>query len=458
MTSSFRAELRELLRLSIPMAAAQFALITMGLVDTSILGRVSVEDLAGSAIGRSIGFSAMTLGMGVALALEPLASQAIGAKDSRRAWAALVATLKTVLLLWLPMGVAAVGLGFLLEPMRVEAAVAVRARWYIVGQIPGMAFYCVFLAGKTYLQARGVTRPTFLAAVVANLVNAVVCNVLVRGDDALRLVHLPAVGLPRLGALGAGMATSLASLVLAAVVLRAAFAMSERGHETSAPRPDPASRGGVSMSLVFRIGIPVGLQMLAEIGVFSLVAVIAGRLGSRVLSAHQVALGLASFTYMGALGVSGATAVRVGRAVGAGERPRRAGLLGIGVGAMYMCLGAAVFAIFPESLVRIFTNDPAVVALGAVLLRIAALFQLFDGVQAVAGGALRGAGDVRFAFVTNVVAYWAVGLPIAIALAFHLHGGAPGLWWGLTVGLVLAAIVLTARFVFISSRVVARIA
>lgn len=438
-----------MLRLSVPMAAAQLALITMGLVDASILGHVSVTELGGLAMGRSISYSAMTVCMGVALALEPLASQAVGAGDPNLAWRALLSALKTGLALWLPVVVLAQLGAFTLEPIGVSHELAVRARAYMLGQAPGLAFYGAFLAGKTYLQAKDITRPTLIAAIVANLVNVVMCNLLVRGDDALALVHLPPVGLPRLGALGAGVATSIASLVLAATVLRAAWSVGDREGQ-----PDAAD---VPVRTVLRLGLPIGLQLLAEIGVFTLVAIIAGRLGTVALSAHQVALGLASFTYMGALGISAATSVRVGQAVGAGESPRRAGFVGIGLGVVYMSISAGVFALVPGPLIRLFTDDPQVISLGIMLLRIAAVFQLFDGVQAIAAGALRGAGDVRFSFVTNVIAYWAIGLPIALALGFRVGWGAAGLWWGLTAGLVLVAFVLTARFYVLSRELVTRV-
>src|SRR5580693_6864846 len=175
-------------------------------------------------------------------------------------------------------------------------------------------------------------------------------------------------------------------------------------------------------------------------GIFSLVALLAGTLGAEVASAHQVAIGMAAFTFMGALGVSGATAVRVGHAVGAGRSARAAGFLGIALGAGVMMVGVVAFLAVPRLLVSAFTNDARVIAIGVDLVRIAALFQLFDGVQAVAAGALRGAGDVRFPFVANVVAHWLVGFPIALVLGFALHGGAQGLWWGLTAGLVAISI------------------
>jgi MATE family multidrug resistance protein len=213
----------------------------------------------------------------------------------------------------------------------------------------------------------------------------------------------------------------------------------------------------LSVGKVLRLGTPIGLQLLAEMGVFSLVAVLAGRLGKVAVSAHHVAIGLASFTFMGVLGISGATAVRVGHAVGEGRSPRRAGLLGIAMGAAFMACTGALFLVMPRSLVALFTNDPAIAELGVTLLGIAAAFQLFDGIQGVAAGALRGAGDIRFPFVANVAAHWLVGLPLALVLGFTLGRGAPGLWWGLLAGLALVAMLLLWRFLRISQRRVERL-
>jgi MATE family multidrug resistance protein len=281
---------------------------------------------------------------------------------------------------------------------------------------------------------------------LANVVNFVVCALLVLGDRALTPLHLPPLGLPRLGALGAGISTSVATAFMAAIVL-----VASRRHRA------PHARAPVATRTALRVGVPVGLQLLAEVGVFSLVAALAGRMGPAVLSAHQIALGLASLTFMGAIGVSGATSVRVGHAIGAGRSPRRAGLLGIALGMSVMLVGAITFATMPYALMRAFTSHADVIAIGAPLIGIAALFQLFDGVQAVAAGALRGAGDVRFPFVANVAAHWFIGLPIALVLGFRLHGGAIGLWWGLTAGLVSVSIALAARFLWLSRGTIARL-
>jgi len=439
-------ELKALVRLAVPIAVAQLGLVAMSLVDTAVIGRVSVNDLAGAGMGRSIGFTSIVVAWGVTTALEPMAAQAIGAGEHGNAWRAYVANLRAALLLWAPAMAGAFAVTLALAPLGVEAPVTERVRLYLLGQAPGFAMNLVFLSSKTFLQAHGETRPALVGSLVANAVNVVVSNLLVRGDGALAAVGLPGVGLRGMGALGAGLAFSVASFVLMAFT--AVAAGKHRAQHDGPP---------VSLRRVYRLGLPVGFQMLAEMGIFSLCAVLAGALGPEVASAHQVAIGMAAFTFMGALGVSGATAVRVGHAIGAGRSPRRAGVVGIAVGAGVMTFGAVAFLAFPRLLVGAFTHDERVIAIGVVLVRIAALFQLFDGVQVVAAGALRGAGDVRFPFVANVVAYWLIGFPIALIAGFALKGGAPGMWWGLTAGLVVVAVALAWRFASISKRVIARV-
>jgi MATE family multidrug resistance protein len=433
-------------RLAVPIAIAQLGLVSMGLVDTAIIGRLSVDDLAGAGIGRSLGFAAIILAVGVAMGLEPVAAQAVGAGDEGRAWRGLVTNLRAALLLWAPLMAAAFAITLALPALGVTAAVVTRVRLYLLGQSPGLAAHAAFVSGRVFLQAHGRTTPALVGSLVANGINLVVSNLLVRGDAALEAVGLRPRGLPALGALGGGIAFSIGSFVLAAFVLVAALRY--RTRTPAAPVP---------MATAYRLGIPIGSQLLAEIGIFSLVALLSGALGAEVAAAHQIAIMMASFTFMGALGVSGATAVRVGHAVGAGRNPRRPGGLGIAIGAAGMLLGAAAFAAFPRALVSIFTSDERVIAVGIGLVRIAAVFQLFDGVQAVAAGALRGAGDVRFPFVANVVAHWLVGFPVALILGFALHGGAAGLWWGLTAGLVVVSVALAARFAAVTRRAIARV-
>jgi multidrug resistance protein, MATE family len=445
-----RSELVELIRLAWPIAIAQFGLVAIGLVDTAILGHVSVSDLAGAAIGRNIAFAVLSVPMGVVMSLEPLAAQAVGGGDPARARQAFRATLRASVALWFPAVAATFAATLALAPLGIEPLVIARSRAFLLGQAPSMLLFLVYLSAKTFLQSHGSTGPALVASVVANLWNAIACALLVRGDDALVAAHLPAIGLPSFGAFGAGVATSSASLVLAAIMLAPACAKGRESTDSNAHAP-------FGVTKIIRLGLPVGLQMLAEIGVFAVVALVAGRFGSSVLSAHQIALGLASFTFMSALGVSGATAVLVGQAVGAGRSPRRTGLLGIALGAAAMSVGALVFRTLPEPLAAVFSIDRDVIVLGGQLIAIASVFQLFDGVQAVAAGALRGAGDLRFAFAANVVGHWCIGFPVALFFGFVLGWGARGLWWGLTAGLITVSIMLLGRFLLITKHHIVRI-
>jgi multidrug resistance protein, MATE family len=466
-------ELASLLSLAWPIALAHFGMVLLGLVDVAILGRVSATELGGASVGRSIAFTLAAIGLGVGAALEPLAAQAVGAREPARAWAALGASVRACVALWAPSAALALGATWLLGALGIDASLIRPARLYVLGNIPGMLGLTFFITGKTYLLSYGRTWSTLASAGAANVVNLVLCLALVGGDELLARVGLPAMGLPRMGALGAGIASSCANLVLGGGTLLASVRLHRQLSRASASPPasgaaaPPPESGTPSARVstpppptvrrVLGLSLPIGLQMLAEIGVFSIVALLAGRLGEVSVSAHQVAIGLASFTFMGALGVSSATSVRVGHAVGEGRSPRRVGLLGIGTGGAWMLLSGAAFALFPAPLVGMFTEDAPIIELGTRLMYVAALFQVFDGVQAVAAGALRGAGDVRFPFAVNLGAHWLVGFPLAIALGFYAHLGAVGLWWGLLAGLAVVSVLLLARFLRVSGRSIARV-
>ncbi len=474
---TIREEIRAIAKLSAPISLAQVALVAMGLVDTAILGRESVDDLAAAGLARSVGFAALSFGLGIAAALEPLAAQAIGARQPNRAWKAQTSAFAAIAIAWPLMVLGSLASTFLLPRFGVEATVVDRARLFLLGQAPGQLLFLAFLVAKTFLQAHGNTSPALVATGAANVVNFIACQLFVRGDDALRSLHLPPIGLPKLGAFGAGCSSSVASLALFGVVWMAARRFRPTDVSDAGPTSHGPSSDEVGVRQVLAVGLPIGFQMLAEIGVFSMCALHAGEFGARAESAHQIALGLASFTFMGALGVSAGTAVRVGLAVGEGRSPRRIGLVGIGVGAGVQLFGALIFTFFPEFLAARFSQDPAVIRLGGQLLYIAAIFQLFDGMQAVAGGALRGVGDVHAAFLLNVFSHWCVGYPIALALAYgsgdlsrynpskyiaillHTHDGlgVRGLWIGLTAGLVTVALTMSGRFLVLSRRTIARL-
>lgn len=418
----------------------------MGLVDTAIVGRLDVDSLAGSALGRSIGLAATGMGMGVGYALEPIAAQAVGAGESRRAYAALLTACRVGVVVTVPSAALALASVWGLAPLGVEPRLVPIVLAFLLGQLPGLFAFPLYVAGREYLAALGKTRPALVATIVANVVNAVVGALLVHGDDAMTWAGLPSLGLPKLGAFGAGLATSIASIVLAGLVLAAAW-----GTRPSGPTDAVPSR------LVLGLGLSIGAQFLAEIGLFSIVGLMAGSLGSVPAAAHQVALAMVTFTFMGVYGVGAATGVRVGHAIGAGASPRRVGTYGLALGVLVMAGWAGVFSFCPRFLVTLFTLDPDVVALSVRLLAIAAVFQVFDGLQGVASGALRGAGDVRFPLLANIASHYLVGVPFALLFGFTLGWGTEGLWWGITAGLGTVATVLVTRFFWLTRGKIERV-
>jgi MATE family multidrug resistance protein len=433
-----RAEIRENLRLAGPIALGQLGMMAMGIVDTALVGRVSENELAGVALGNNLVFALAMPAMGVFLAIEPIASQALGAGDRKQAHASFRAGVALAAALSLPVAILAVASLALLPLLKVDAQAIPGAHRYVLSRLPSLLPYFVFLAAKTYQQAAQRPRAAVEAVIVANVVHAAVGYVAVFGK----------FGLPALGGVGAGVATSASSLLMMTWVL-------VRGRQKETER---GSARAIAPKLL-RIGIPIGLQLAAEVGIFSLVALLMGRLGGRAIAAHQIAIGLASVSFMGALGIAQATSVRVGTFSGGGDRPgaERAGWIGIALGVSVMGISAIVFGTMPRLLARAFTDKEEVVAAAAALIQIAAFFQLADGAQVVSAGALRGAADTRFPLVANVLVHWGVGLPLAWFCGFTLGWGARGLWVGLTAGLFLIAISLVARYRVVSARPLARL-
>jgi MATE family multidrug resistance protein len=213
----------------------------------------------------------------------------------------------------------------------------------------------------------------------------------------------------------------------------------ERGIRSIVRPPDPTR-----LLRLMSLGLPAATQILMEIGAFGAAAVLAGRLSPVALAAHQIAINCASVTYMVPLGASSAAAVAVGQAIGRGEptAARRTGYIAVGLGCAFMACAAAVFLLFPLNILRIFSTDPGILATGVSLLAIAAAFQLFDGLQTVLTGALRGVGNTSTAMWVNFAGYWLFGLPLGYFLCFHSGYGLMGLWWGLTLALILISLTL----------------
>ncbi len=444
--SPLRRELAELVSLAGPLAVAQGGQALMGVVDTAVVGRAGALPLAGVGLGLALFMALSVFGMGVMHGLDPLVSQAVGAGDTARARRLLWQGVWLAALLSAALAVPFVVAPSLLVPLGIAPEIGREAGRYLLWRLPGLPCFLAWLAARTYLQSLGITRPMVLSTIAANVVNVAADLLLVLGGSALPAWTGPLRAVPAMGAAGAALATTLCSGLQLAILARAVSAVALDGAPPPR-RPDPAE-----LARAVRVGLPVGLHMGAEVGIFALVGFLAARLGALPLAAHQLAISIASLTFTAAVGLGNAGSVRVGRAVGARDRvgARRAGLTAFGAGAAFMAASGVLLLAFPGAVARLMTDDPAVLAAAVPLLRIAAVFQISDGVQAVGAGVLRGAGETRFTFVANVAGHWALGFPAAIVLGFTLGGGVAGLWWGFVLGLSAVAAALVVRFLRIS--------
>jgi MATE family multidrug resistance protein len=452
---TLRRELSALARLALPLAAAQAGQALMGVVDTAVVGRAGAAQIAGVGLGNALFFAVAVLGMGVMMGLDPLISQAFGADDRDRArrlaWQGGFLALHVSAWLAAPMLL----LPFVLEPLGVEPAVAREAGRFILWRLPGLPFLLLYVGGRAYLQAAGLTRPMVVATVAANLANVPLDLLLVFGGAGLPAWAGPLRGVPAFGGAGAAISNSLC-LVLQAAILASAI------RRVPAAPLGPAARRQDAGELrrAARVGLPTGLHMVVEVAFFTLAGFLAARLGAVAIAAHQLALSVASLTFTVAVGVGNAGSVRVGHHVGARDRrgARRAGLTAFGAAAGFMSLCGLAFLLFPHAIARVMTDDAAVAAAAAPLFRVAALFQIADGVQAVGAGVLRGAGETRFTFLANVAGHWGLGLPAVLLLVFGLGLGVVGLWWGFVAGLFAVAGAVLWRFLAVSSRDIAPLA
>jgi multidrug resistance protein, MATE family len=440
-----RADLAALLRLAAPMVLIQVGLMLMGVVDTIMVGRVSAAALAAVALGHLYFFVVTIFGLGVLMALDPIIAQALGARDELAVSRGLQRGIVLSLVLTVPVSLLMLTIGPVLNFVGQPVEVLPGAAGYVYRLIPSIWPFYVFIVLRQTLQAHHRTGPIVVTIVVANLLNVALNYLWVYG-------HL---GFAARGVNGSAWATTVSRWAMAAMMLVLGWRYIRPYLERLAPNlldPRPLGR-------MLWLGSPIGAQMVLEVGAFSAVALFMGWLGVDQVAAHQVALNLASLTFMVPLGVSGAAAVLVGHAVGRGDAAgvRRSTWAALVVGAGFMALMAVLLIAAPGALARLYTTDPGVLALAVLLLPIAGVFQVFDGLQVVAIGLLRGLGDTHVPVIVNIVGFWCLGIPVSLWLGFGLEQGAVGLWWGLVVGLVMVAIFLILRVKQRESRDLARV-
>ncbi len=421
-----------MLRLAIPVIVAEIGWISMGIVDTIFVGPLGPAAIGAVGTGSTMFFTVMVLGMGTLFALDTFVAQSYGAGriDECHRW--LFAGLQLAVVL----SIALVALGLagvaLLGDAGIHPSVIVLLQPYLatlMWSVPPLLAFTVF---RRYLQAMNAVRPVMVVLITANLINALGNWIFIYG-------HL---GMPALGVQGSAYAT-LAARVFLAGALFLVIVWRERTNP-SGLHDVPFALDRVRMWSLTRLGLPAALQVMLEVGVFAAVGVLAARITPIALAANQIALNIAAFVFMVPLGLSSAAAVRVGQAVGRRDPAgvRRAGWVALGISLSVALTMSTVFLVRPLPFLRIFTEDATVLATGASLLFFCALFQPFDGFQAVCTGALRGLADTRTPVVVNVIGHWLIGLPVGYVLCFHRDWGVTGLWAGLALGLTLVGLTL----------------
>jgi MATE family multidrug resistance protein len=428
-----RADFARLIDLAIPLVMVQVGLMAMGVVDTLMVGRISAAALGAVAVANVYFFCWTTLGTGCLYVLDPIVSQAVGAQDPVAVTRGFQRGLILSVVVAIPITVALLGTGAVLRFTKQPPEVVTLAVAFMKPILPGVWPYFAFLAFRQVLQVFGAAWPLALIIWLSNLLNAFLDWALIYGK----------AGFPALGVTGAAIATTISRWAMFIGIAVAGW--SWLSHHLFPWRRDALDVGALGRML--RLGLPIGFQMLFEYGVFGMVGLLMGRLSTVALAGHQIAINLASLTFMVPLGVGSAAAVLVGKAVGAGDASgaQRSAWAAVVVGASFMAICGAFFIVWPRPFAWIYTEESAVIAAAVALIPLAGLFQVFDGVQAVACGILRGLGDTRAPVLINLLGYWIIGLPVSLWLGFRLNWGAAGLWWGLVLGLIVAAVILVIR-------------
>jgi MATE family multidrug resistance protein len=438
-------DVRALVRLAVPIVAMQVGMMLMSVVDTIFVGHVSARELAAAALGGLYTIGLFNFCLGVVWAVDPLVSQALGARDPAAAALGVQRGLVLAAVMGAVATVLCVPAEWVYRALHEPADVIPRAVSFVHISAPSLVPMLLFVALRQSLVAMKRTSALVAVVVLSNLLNAGLDWVLVFGHW----------GLPAMGAPGSALATTITRFL-------GLFALLVIGRRALEPMLRPWRKEALALGPLlrtFQIGLPIGAQNSVEFTTFAAISVFAGWFGAEAVSGHQVAINLASLMFMVPLGIGSASSVLVGHAIGEQDmaHARRVAASALAVGAGYMALSACVLLALPRMFASAYTSVPGVVAVAALLIPIAGVFQVFDGLQVVSAGVLRGAGDTRAPLVSNVLGFWLVGMPVSLWLGFKGGLGVVGLWWGFVAGLAVVAAFLVLRVRELLSRPVARI-
>ena len=436
MMTVFRQQLKETLRLALPVSIGMLGHILLGLADSLMVGRVGADELAASSLVNGLVWLVVVFGLGLSMAISPLVAIERGKGETtscgsilrHAVWLNGLAGVLLSLMVYL----LAETIPLLNQTPRVAQLAESYARIIAYSIVP----FILFQTFRQYIEGLSLMKPAMYVVLITNVVNVI-------GNYAFIYGHW---GLPAYGLDGAGYSTFISRVFMAAAMIF--YVLKQKSLKLFDPGIRIRKFTPAVIKELLRIGIPSGFQHFFEIGAFSISAVMIGWLGSLQLAAHQIALSMASVSFMIILGVSAASTVRVGTALGQGDfrQVRRAGFTGVLVALTFMASSGILFVLFRRQLPYLFVDDPQVAGIAAVLLIVAALFQLSDGAQAVGLGILRGIKDVKIPTVITFIAYWVIGLPVGYILAFPLGYGVVGVWLGFLAGLSTAGVVFLIRF------------
>ena len=422
--------------LAIPVVLSEIGWMAQAVVDTIMVGKLGPSAIGAVALGNAVFYTPSISGIGLLLGLDTLVSHAYGRRDhdachhwlAQGVYLACIVSPPIMLLLF----AASFGFTHVGITLSVAAPAAIYLRILTFSTLPLL----VYGAARRYLQGVGKVRVITVTFVIANLVNWLGNWVFIYGKW----------GMPALGVAGSAWSTVVARIGMAVALIGFAWHYERsRGHPLFRHWAAPSL---LKLKQLIRLGAPAAGQITLEVGAWNLATLSAGWLTPVALATHQIALNYAAITYMVPLGISAAAAVSVGHAIGAGDqaRARRAGWLAMALGTSFMLAAAVVFFVAPRPLIQLYTHDADVLRVAPGLLGLAAAFQIFDGIQIVSTGSLRGLGETRAPMVANLVGYWVFGLPVGFFLCFVLHWGIYGTWIGLTFALILISTTLILRW------------
>ena len=432
-------EYKQLVKLSVPITIGQVALIATGFVDTIMAGHISPLALGAIAVGANLWIPVYLFSVGLMMAVSSMVSHYFGAAQ----YASIRDLIKQSLLVSGVLG----GLGFftvrqlsiLLDWIGIDAGIVPVATDYLLAVSWGIPAVCAYLALRFVSEGIGYTRPMMLIQVTGLVFNIFLNYVFMFGK----------LGVPAMGAVGAGWAT--AAVMWINLLMLVLYIISHHRY-ADIWQAEKLKADWKRSREMLRLGLPIALTLVNEVGMFSAVGLLMGSLGVIEVAAHQIAINFAGMMFMIPLGISAATTIRVGHALGE-QRPldaRFRGLAGISLAGMCMFATASIMLLLPDYIVSIYSDDADVGRMAVSLLFMAAIFQLSDGIQVSAAGALRGVKDTLYPLLVSVVAYWLIGLPFSYYLGISQQFGPQGLWMGLVASLTLAAGWLVWRFLRVS--------